>query len=323
MSAPLFVQNRGVAQLVARTAGGREVAGSNPVTPTMKSETTAKRAPSKLRLIKNMKTLKLEHHLAELVRQGRKTATWRLYDDKHIAVNDEIELIDKVDAANPTTWVSLGAATVDCVIEKRLGDVKPEDFEGQPRASSREEMLEQYQAYYGPQVSLDTAVKMIHFSLHKKTTPKVNAVVSSTTKLVEAKLYADGGSRGNPGPSASGYAIMQMDNSIVVKKGVYLGVTTNNQAEYQALRLGVEHALSLGIRRLHVYMDSLLVVNQMLGIFKVKNRDLWPIHDAIKQLVASFEHVHFTHVPRALNKIADGQVNEALDAEAANQRARG
>jgi ribonuclease HI len=64
----------------------------------------------------------------------------------------------------------------------------------------------------------------------------------------------------------------------------------------------------------HVYMDSLLVVNQMLGIFKVKNRDLWPIHAAIKDLIPKFRHVSFTHVPRELNKIADGAVNDALDA---------
>jgi len=94
---------------------------------------------------------------------------------------------------------------------------------------------------------------------------------------------------------------------------VYLGVTTNNQAEYQALKYGLEEARRMGVRTVHVYMDSLLVVNQMLGIFKVKNRDLWPIHSAIKDLLPSFAHVSFTHVPRELNKLADGAVNEALD----------
>ena len=105
-----------------------------------------------------------------------------------------------------------------------------------------------------------------------------------------------------------------MDNNIVVNKGIYLGVTTNNQAEYQALKFGLEEALRHGARTVHVYMDSMLVVNQMKGIFKVKNRDLWPIHDAIKKMVATAEQVTFTHVPRALNKAADAAVNEALDA---------
>jgi ribonuclease HI len=100
---------------------------------------------------------------------------------------------------------------------------------------------------------------------------------------------------------------------VLADEGVYLGVTTNNQAEYTALKLGMEHALKLGAKELEVYMDSLLVVNQMKGIFKVRNRDLWPIHDAIKQLVPRFTHVSFGHVPRELNKAADAAVNRALD----------
>jgi ribonuclease HI len=94
---------------------------------------------------------------------------------------------------------------------------------------------------------------------------------------------------------------------------VYLGVTTNNQAEYTALKLGLEAALKAGAREVDVYMDSLLVVNQMRGIFKIKNRDLWPVHDAIKELVVKFAKVHFTHVPREHNKLADAAVNRALD----------
>jgi len=131
----------------------------------------------------------------------------------------------------------------------------------------------------------------------------------------EVKLYGDGGSRGNPGPSAGGFALLDMDDNVLVKSGKYLGITTNNQAEYHSLKGGLEAALAMGARTVHVYMDSMLVVNQMKGIFKVKNRDLWPIHDAIKQLLSQFKHVDFTHVPRELNKLADSIVNETLDAE--------
>jgi ribonuclease HI/pterin-4a-carbinolamine dehydratase len=140
-------------------------------------------------------------------------------------------------------------------------------------------------------------------------------VDKKSTILTEAKLYTDGGSRGNPGPSASGFVLLDMEDRVLVSKGIYLGVTTNNQAEYQALKSGMEEALSRGVQRLHVFMDSMLVVNQMKGIFKVKNRDLWPIHDAIKQAVGRFKHVDFTHVPRELNKLADTEVNKALDAQ--------
>lgn len=129
----------------------------------------------------------------------------------------------------------------------------------------------------------------------------------------EVKIFADGGSRGNPGPSASGFVILDMEDTVLVDKGVYLGVTTNNQAEYTALKLALEEALKMGVREAHVYLDSLLVVNQMKGIFKVKNRDLWPIHDAIKQMVRKFKQVNFSHVPREFNKLADAAVNRALD----------
>jgi ribonuclease HI len=263
-----------------------------------------------------MKTLKLDHTLAEQVRSGEKTSTWRLYDDKDISVDDTIELLDKVNPSDPSTWVTVGMATVNEVIEKRLGDIDVSDTEGHSDYASREDMLKNFQKYYGTQVTFDTPIKLIHFTLDKKT---AGVVKNSMPKLVEAKLYADGGSRGNPGPSASGFAIMNMDGQVVVKKGVYLGVTTNNQAEYQALKFGLEEARSMGIRQLHVYLDSLLVVNQMLGRFKVKNRDLWPIHDSVKQLVPAFGRVSFTHIPRELNKIADGAVNEALDEAAEAQ----
>jgi ribonuclease HI/pterin-4a-carbinolamine dehydratase len=127
------------------------------------------------------------------------------------------------------------------------------------------------------------------------------------------KVFGDGGSRGNPGPSASGFVVLDMEDNILVDKGVYLGVTTNNQAEYTALKLALEECKRMGVKEVQVYMDSLLVVNQMKGIFKVKNRDLYPIHDAIKELAKGFTHVSYSHVPREFNKLADAAVNRALD----------
>ena len=143
---------------------------------------------------------------------------------------------------------------------------------------------------------------------------KVEQIKSnSTERLEKAKLYADGGSRGNPGPSAGGYVILGMDDTVVKSNGKYLGITTNNQAEYHSLKGGLEMALEMGIKEIDVYMDSLLVVNQMKGIFKIRNRDLWPIHDAIQGLSKQFKSIRFTHVPRELNKLADAVVNETLD----------
>jgi len=132
-------------------------------------------------------------------------------------------------------------------------------------------------------------------------------------KLEEIKLYADGGSRGNPGPSAGGYVILDMADIVVKKNGKYLGITTNNQAEYHALKGGIEAALAMGARIVHVYMDSLLVVNQMKGIYKIKHADLLPVHQAIRSMLPSFDQVQFTHVPREFNKLADAEVNIVLD----------
>ena len=260
-----------------------------------------------------MKTLKLDHELAELVRQGKKTSTWRLFDDKDLSVNDEIKLIDKVDSARPETWKVIGTARISTVFQKRLGNIESADYDGHGEYSSNHEMLKAFQTYYGSDVSFDTVVKIIRFDFNNNDEIGDDTVVNMTPILTEVKVYADGGSRGNPGPSALGYAVLNMDDQIVVKKGTYLGITTNNQAEYQALKSGLEEAQKMRAQIVHVYMDSLLVVNQMLGIFKVKNRDLWPIHAAIKELAVGFKKVTYTHVPRQLNKIADSAVNETLD----------
>jgi len=143
------------------------------------------------------------------------------------------------------------------------------------------------------------------------------SIISNQHRITfdEIKIYADGGSRGNPGPSASGYALLDMQNKIIRQEGVYIGVTTNNQAEYHALKLALAASRDLHPKKIHVYMDSLLVVNQMLGKFKVRNRDLWPIHQSINELIATFKEVTFTQIPRELNKLADSLVNQALDNE--------
>lgn len=256
-----------------------------------------------------MKTLKFDHELAELVRKRRKTSTWRVFDDKDIRVNDHLSFIDKVDPKDTSTWIEFGDAVVTAVYEKRIDDLLPEDYDETHQYDSRETLISALRSFYGESVQGDTPVKIIHFSLlHTESTQNKHP-------LAKAKLYADGGSRGNPGPSAGGFAILDMEDNVVEKSGKYLGVTTNNQAEYHSLKGGVEAAVRLGVKELEVYMDSLLVVNQMKGIYKIRNRDLWPIHQAIRELVPRFDTISFNHVPRELNKLADSIVNETLDSQ--------
>jgi ribonuclease HI len=140
--------------------------------------------------------------------------------------------------------------------------------------------------------------------------------VTSTSDSSHLIVYSDGGSRGNPGPSASGFVVMDNQENVLHEGGMYLGITTNNQAEYHGVRLGLEKALSMGAKVVDFRIDSLLVVNQMNGMYKIKNRDLWPIHERIKELAKEFDKVSFTHVRREFNQLADGMVNKILDAHA-------
>ncbi|MEX1059108.1 MAG: ASCH domain-containing protein, partial [Candidatus Saccharimonadales bacterium] len=195
-----------------------------------------------------MKTLKFEHHQAQSIVQAKKNSTWRLFDDKNLSVDDEIRIVDKVNPEAPDTWQVIGHAKVNEVVEKRLGDVTPEDMKGHEIFASDEEMLAKYRSYYGERVTLDTPVKIIHFDF----TPVTGEIPTGAMLLEEAKLYTDGGSRGNPGESACAYAICKMDGTVVEKAGYYIGIATNNQAEYYGFKQGLERCRDLGINKVNL-----------------------------------------------------------------------
>jgi len=254
-----------------------------------------------------IKILKFAPSLIAPIESGEKTKTWRLNDDKQLDVNDELQFVN---SANGETF---GYATVEQVVVKRIEDLNEDDKEGHEAYENTEKMLAEFRKFYGPDVTEKSVVKVVKYSFHKQK-QHVNDV-TNTTQITEVKLFTDGGSRGNPGPSAAGIVLFDMHDNIVISTGKYLGITTNNQAEYQAVLQGLEISRLHSARIVHIYMDSLLVVNQMSGIFKIKNRELWPIHQAIKELVADFEKVTFTHVPREMNRRADAEVNKILDSQ--------
>ncbi len=134
--------------------------------------------------------------------------------------------------------------------------------------------------------------------------------------MVEATLFADGGSRGNPGPAASGAVLLGPDGETIEEIGSYLGIATNNVAEWNALLIGLEAALARGVRRLTVRLDSELVVKQVRGEYRVKHADLQPLHRRALALLRGFESVDVGHVPRKQNVQADRVVNRILDQEA-------
>src|SRR4051794_28052237 len=109
-----------------------------------------------------MKTLKLNHELAERVASGEMHSTWRIQDDKDLTIDDRVELIDKVDPDHPQSWQVIGVATIEQISIKRISDIAPEDFlrEGY---ESKDQMIKVYRSYYGPEVDERTPVKMITF----------------------------------------------------------------------------------------------------------------------------------------------------------------
>jgi probable phosphoglycerate mutase len=134
---------------------------------------------------------------------------------------------------------------------------------------------------------------------------------------LRAKLWTDGGARGNPGPAAYGYVLETDDGTVLAAHGEAIGEATNNVAEYRALVAGLEKAAELGVEEVEVVSDSELLVKQMRGEYKVKNevlRELWEEAGRLERRLGS---VRYTAVRREHNELADRLVNEALDSAGA------
>ena len=129
-----------------------------------------------------------------------------------------------------------------------------------------------------------------------------------------ATVYVDGSSRGNPGPAGIGYYILGEDGRVLDKGGEFVGFATSRVAEYYALKEGIERAIELGLKSVRFVGDNLMMINQMNGIYKIKNNDLLPIYKDIRALIAdNFDAVSFIHVKRELNENADREANLAID----------
>lgn len=126
-------------------------------------------------------------------------------------------------------------------------------------------------------------------------------------------VNVDGGARGNPGSAGYGAIIKDDDGRVLAELYAGIGISTNNVAEYQGLIAALEWALSHGHRRLHVRSDSLLIVQQMLGKYRVKHAGLIPLHQKATRLASAIGHVTFEHVRRELNTEADRLSNRGMD----------
>lgn len=128
------------------------------------------------------------------------------------------------------------------------------------------------------------------------------------------RVHGDGGSRGNPGPAAAAAVFVDEDGKVTQTFAEYMGVATNNQAEYRAVELGLEAMREQGIREADFYLDSQLVVRQLNGQYKVKHPDMRAAFHRIQKLLEGLD-VTFTHVMREDNTQADAAVNACLDAQ--------
>jgi ribonuclease HI len=130
---------------------------------------------------------------------------------------------------------------------------------------------------------------------------------------VKARLFTDGGARGNPGPAAYGFVLEAADGTVLDARGETIGVATNNVAEYRALIEGLRRAAELEVDELEVVSDSELIVKQMQGEYRVKNEALRELFLLAELLARRVGRVTYTAVRREHNELADSLVNEALD----------
>jgi ribonuclease HI len=131
---------------------------------------------------------------------------------------------------------------------------------------------------------------------------------------MKARLFTDGGARGNPGPAAYGFVLESGDGTVLAAKGEAIGTATNNVAEYSGLIAGLQKALELHVPDVEVVSDSELMVKQMRGEYRVKNEALRELYDEATALARRLGKVEYRHVKRAHNELADKLVNDALDA---------
>jgi ribonuclease HI len=135
------------------------------------------------------------------------------------------------------------------------------------------------------------------------------------------KIYSDGGARGNPGPAAIAFIALTDKGETVKADSRFIGIHTNNQAEYEALLMALRYASEINAQEVTCHLDSELVAKQLNGEYAVKNDALWLLWRKVQQLKVCFSKISFVNVPRCNLQIAraDALVNKTLDAQAGNR----
>jgi ribonuclease HI len=139
------------------------------------------------------------------------------------------------------------------------------------------------------------------------------AAVAPPSGLTRIRVYSDGAARGNPGPSGAGAVLVESSGKVLERLGKYLGVQTNNYAEYMALLLGLKRAKALGVQEVEVFADSELMIRQLGGRYQVKSPSLRPLYEEVLGLLNEFSRFKLVYVPREMNAAADEMSNRAID----------
>jgi len=126
-------------------------------------------------------------------------------------------------------------------------------------------------------------------------------------------LYTDGACRGNPGNGGAGAVLFDKDGCVITTAKKFLGVCTNNEAEYGALILGLKETVKAKHKNIRIFLDSELLVRQINGIYRVKNSRLKELMKDVRKQLSMFDKYAVEHVPRSRNKVADMLANEAID----------
>jgi ribonuclease HI len=142
---------------------------------------------------------------------------------------------------------------------------------------------------------------------------KNSSPIKDFLPVKELTIYTDGASRGNPGEAGAGAVIYGEEGAVIKKVKKYLGTTTNNVAEYMALIIALNEALKLKGEILHLFSDSELMVRQIKGIYKVRDRKMQALWREVKKLLAQFIQYDIICIDRRKNKEADELANLAID----------
>ncbi len=163
-----------------------------------------------------------------------------------------------------------------------------------------------------PGLSRERLVRLLERAALSSDEPKAVALAPAVT-LQRVRVYSDGAARGNPGPSGAGAVLVEPSGQVVDRLGKFLGVQTNNYAEYMGLILGLKRAKELGVPEVEVFADSELMIRQLGGRYQVKSPSLRPLYEEALKLLKDFSRVKLVHVPREMNTAADEMSNRAID----------